>query len=142
MSESGLCEHFREMQPSIRNRLMTSGVFSWESQAGQYPAIGSPGIRYYRGSFPGKMKFYVDCWLYRDESGELVGILNHYPIPSRYQKKGDVNIWVRPDKKRCGIATALLKHALKTYDDIDLRRQDYSNEGLMFIKSFVEREKL
>lgn len=80
---------------------------TWESQAGQYPPTGPPGISYFRGEL--NDQFYVDCLLYRDETGTLAGILNHYPmdIPP-LQHAGDKNIWVHPQRRRQGIGTALL----------------------------------
>jgi GNAT superfamily N-acetyltransferase len=79
---------------------------SWESQAAQYSRKGPPGISYFRGQVTDD--YHVDCLLYRDEDGELVGILNHYPADfPPYEREADINVWVRPDRRRRGIGTAL-----------------------------------
>ncbi len=82
-------------------------MYSWESQAAQYPPSGPPGFSYFRGNVSDEL--YVDCLLYRDQAGELVGILNHYPtdIPP-HEREGDGNIWVRPDRRRQGIGSSLV----------------------------------
>ncbi len=81
-------------------------MYSWHSQAAQYPPTGPPGISYFRGELSNEL--FVDCLLYRDETGALVGILNHYPtaIPP-HERAGANNIWVRPDRRRQGIGSAL-----------------------------------
>jgi uncharacterized protein YndB with AHSA1/START domain/GNAT superfamily N-acetyltransferase len=85
-------------------------MYSWESQAAQYPPTGPPGFAYVRGNVSDEV--YVDCLLYHDENGELVGILNRYPmdIPP-HEREGDQNIWVRPDRRRQGIGSALTSEA-------------------------------
>jgi uncharacterized protein YndB with AHSA1/START domain/GNAT superfamily N-acetyltransferase len=85
-------------------------MFSWHSQAAQYPSTGPPGISYFRGELSDEL--FVDCLLYRDETGALVGILNHYPtdLPP-HQRAGSNNIWVRPDRRREGIGSALVTEA-------------------------------
>src|ERR1700722_12827312 len=70
----------REAAPQSLNlpaNVLESTMLSWESQAPQYPASGPPGISYFRGEVSDTL--FVNCLLYRDENGELVGILNHYP---------------------------------------------------------------
>lgn len=85
-------------------------MYSWESQASQYPPDGPTGISYFRGQLSEDL--YVDCLLYRDENGVLVGILNHYPmdIPP-HEREGDENVWVHPEHRRQGIGSALLLEA-------------------------------
>lgn len=108
--------------------------FSFESQKKQYPPTGEPGLSYFRGDVErGK---WVDCLLWRDENGELLGILNHYPMDMTLEKKGNFNLFVDPKAKRQGIATALVNEAIKRYK-VNLRQQRYSEEGAQFINAFV-----
>ena len=90
-------------------------VLPWETQAHQYPSKGEPGIHYFRGELGAGR--WVDCLLHYDEDGTLSGILNHFPqdIPP-YEKKGAANVWVRPDRRRQGIATKLGEHALTRWE--------------------------
>ena len=48
-------------------------VYSWASQAMQYPDKGSPGIGYFAGEVGGGLPP-VDCLLYRDDDGTVIGI--------------------------------------------------------------------
>ena len=52
------------------------------------------------------------------------------------QKKGSVNIAVRQDKRRHGIATTLLDEAIKLWN-INLKNQDYTNMGERFITNYM-----
>lgn len=113
-------------------------AFSWESQAKQYPLTGD-GIEYYRGIL--NETKWVECLLFYGEDKRLHGILNYYPFDfPPFQKKGSVNIQVRTDKRRNGIATSLLKHALTIFQ-IDLQKQDFTASGKMFIMNFLRTEK-
>ncbi|WP_370943969.1 GNAT family N-acetyltransferase [Amycolatopsis sp. cg5] len=129
--EGGLARLIREMV-----------VFSWPSQAGQYPAGGPPGITYFRGDVseffgPGA---YVDCLLFRDVDGVLVGILNHYPQDMAPRvKAGEVLIQVREDRRRRGIATKLLQEALSRWS-LDFERQNYTPSGVEFTEAFIRAE--
>jgi len=88
---------------------------SWESQASQYPGHGPPGISYMRGQLT--PTYHVDCLLYRDEAGMLLGILNHYPadLPPA-QPKGSVNVWVHPAHRRSGVGRALILEAFERWE--------------------------
>ena len=110
----------------------------FKTQKKQYPKTGEPGLSYFRGEFPNEPNIWVDCLLWRDEKGELVGILNHYPVDMPLEKKGNFNIFIDPKAKRQGIATALVSEAIKRYN-VDLRQQRYSREGAAFINEFVRR---
>jgi uncharacterized protein YndB with AHSA1/START domain/GNAT superfamily N-acetyltransferase len=92
-------------------------MYSWGSQAAQYPPKGPPGISYFRGELGDGL--HVDCLLYRDESGDLVGILNHYPtdIPP-HERAGAQNIWVHPDRRRQGIGSALSAEAFMRWTTV------------------------
>jgi GNAT superfamily N-acetyltransferase len=83
-----------------------------------------------------KDKKWVDCLLFYGEDGTLHGVLNHYPFTAfPYQKKGSINLEVRKDKRRHGIATALLNEARKRFK-INLKKQDYTPLGKKFIENY------
>jgi GNAT superfamily N-acetyltransferase len=115
-------------------------AFSWESQARQYAYRDAPGIRLERhhvGDWPDWTQ--VDCLLYRDENGLLVGILNRYLDSNNpLEQEGNCNLWVRPDRQRQGIGTALLVEAMKRWD-IDFEKQKFTSQGLLFFAALCER---
>jgi hypothetical protein len=119
-------------------RVPADRMYTWESQVAQYPLTGPPGISYFRGNVTDET--YVDCLLYRDETGELVGILNHYPSDfPPYERQGARNIWVHPGRRRHGIGTALWLEGLirfGTGPDGDPKMTDV---GLQFIKGLENR---
>jgi GNAT superfamily N-acetyltransferase len=108
-------------------------MFSWESQVAQYPPTGPPGISYFRGNLTDEL--FVDCLLSRDENGELVGILNHYPndIPP-HEQRGGRNIWVHPDRRGQGIGTALTLEALIRFGPPPGGGPKLTDAGLAFAK--------
>jgi len=115
-------------------------AYSWESQAVQYPPKGKAGIDYFKGVVDSRV--YVDCLLYRNEEGDLIGILNHYPMDvPPFEIKGNFGIWIKPENQRQGIATKLLQEALNRYDDITIEQQKYTPEGLKFITNFLKTAK-
>jgi len=90
-------------------------IMAWETQVNQYPRRGPAGINYVRGRIDAS--YHVDCLLCRDEQGDLIGILNRYPADyPPYERAGNVNIWVRPDRRRRGIARALILEALDRWE--------------------------
>lgn len=114
-------------------------TFSFASQVKQYPELGPKGIDYFAGVLP---DITVDCLLYRDKSGKVRGILNHYPKTvgilgtGDYEKKGNVNIFIDPRFKRQGIATKLLAEAERRWT-INFQQQRYTLEGEAFIKAYL-----
>ena len=106
-------------------------VFSWENQSSQYPIKGE-GIQYFRPND------WVECLLYYDDNKELSGILNYYPSDIPHQRGGSVNIQIRPDKRRKGIATKLLDTAMKRFS-INLYDQDYTALGEKFIRKYLPK---
>lgn len=108
-------------------------VFEWENQAKQYPEHGT-GITYFKG--PWRDGKWIDCLLYYGDDKALQGILNYYPfdIPP-YERKSNVNIQVRFDKRRNGIATALLNEGIVKFK-INLKKQNYTHSGKKFIKNY------
>ncbi|GEM_PF-5193614 len=110
---------------------------SWESQASQYPQQGPPGITYLRGQ--ASPTYYVDCLLYRDEDGGLLGILNHYPIEiPKYQREGSVNIWVHPAHRRSGVGRALIAEAVERWE-IRRHGQDLTESGAELVEDTILR---
>jgi GNAT superfamily N-acetyltransferase len=102
------------------------GVYSWTSQARQYPKLGKPGIGYFPGPTPHGV---VDCLLWRDTAGHLRGILNHYPFNAPHlEQKGNVNVWVQPGWQRRGIATALVQEAQARWG-VNFAQQRFTTAG-------------
>lgn len=109
----------------------------FKGQAEQFEKIGPPGLSYFKGTGNGlKPNQWVDCLLWRDDSGILKGIVYHYPQDLPLEKKGNMNVFISPDSKRQGIASRLVAEAIKRYN-VDLRQQRYSEEGAAFINNFV-----
>lgn len=117
-------------------RVGTPGLaFSFEHQRQQYPEHGQPGIGYFRGEMGGGV--HVDVLLYRDESGNVVGILQHYSYDMPpYQRRGSVNVFVDPQRRRQGIGTSLLKAAGPRFK-IDLLRQEFTPDGAFLANRFL-----
>lgn len=123
------------MIKTMKRAIPTNSIaFLWENQARQYPKYGS-GITYFKGECEDNT--WADCLLYYGYDNELHGILNHYPFDMPpYQKAGSVNLQVRPDRRRKGIATALLDEAIKRFN-INLDDQEYTPDGERFIKNYM-----
>jgi ribosomal protein S18 acetylase RimI-like enzyme len=119
---------------------MWPDAFSWESQARQYAFRAEPGMHWERHSLGrlGDMT-QIDCLLARDDDGLTIGILNYYlDSNNALEKKGNVNIWVRPDRQRQGLGTAMLREAQKRYN-IDFDQQRYTQDGMAMIRRLVEK---
>lgn len=99
----------------------------WAQQVKQYPAKGTAGISYFKGELDSDR--HVDCLLYRDAKGKLVGVLNHYPFDMPpYEFKGNVNVMVSPKHQGAGIGKALLKDAMKRWG-VNLSQQNWTPSG-------------
>ena len=119
--------------------LSNNPLFSWENQSKQYPKYGN-GIVYFKGII--KHGVWVDCLLYYGKDNILEGILNHFPFELYpYQKQGSVNIQVRPDKRRFGIATLLLNECISRFK-INLFDQEYTPDGEIFIKKYIKKSRI
>jgi GNAT superfamily N-acetyltransferase len=111
-------------------------MLDWDSQVGQYPAVGPPGLSYFAGRTP---RGVIDCLLWRNEAGEVVGILNHYPFETpEGQQPGTFNVWVKPGWQRRGIASRLGDEAYRRWD-IDVPLQKYTPEGAALAMHWVAR---
>lgn len=113
-------------------------VYSFASQAWQYAQFGVPGVSYYRGWLD--VRTYVNCLLFRDEHGLLIGVLNHYPIGRPLEKAGNVNIFIHPAHKRQGIGTALVTECIKRWGPINFDQQRYTPEGSAFVQSLEKSD--
>ncbi len=111
---------------------------SWESQAAQYPQTGPPGISYFRGQVTAS--YFVDCLLYRDEHGELIGIANHYPsdLPP-YEREGNVNVWVHPQRRRQGIGTELALECVRRWQPHEPQETRYTGAGLKWVTAMSKK---
>lgn len=115
------------------------GMLTWESQVSQYPARGVPGISYFRGyDSTHPERHHVDCLLFRGPDGKLQGVLNYYAVDMPpWEKAGNMNMWVRPDKRRRGIGTRLLDEARRRWP-FNLAQQRFSESGVHFMESYLE----
>ena len=99
----------------------------WSQQVGQYPPKGPPGISYFKGVVDADI--HVDCLLYRDKRGKLIGVLNHYAFDMPpYESKGNINVMVDPEHQGEGIGKLLLKEAMKRWD-VNLAQQHWTPSG-------------
>jgi GNAT superfamily N-acetyltransferase len=121
---------------------VVSGMkYGWASQARQYAPTGEPGIHLEQHDVPGvRGPTVVDCLLYRDDDGQLLGIFNHYNENNLWQKPGSCNLWVHPDHQRKGIATDLLREADKLWELAD--QENYTPEGNAWIEGLVKKGKI
>lgn len=143
-----------ENEVILEIEVIPASAFDWTSQAKQYREKGEPGIRLERRcvdidsgeevfdvdpALAGPRITVTDCLLFRDAEGTLIGILNHYDGRSPLEKKGGINIWVRPDRQRQGVGTSLVIEALRRWDDMLPESQRYTEAGLAFLKSLIRR---
>lgn len=114
-------------------------MLTWVSQAMQYENFSDThGIVYFAGDLP-ESHVIVDCLLYYSDGGQLIGILNHYPVDiDPWEKKGNVNLWVHPQAQRMGVGTALITETEKRWGPINWEQQSYSEAGAAFIKWYIE----
>lgn len=109
-------------------------MYTWESQARQYPKKNPPGVHYFPGHTPSGT---VDCLLYYGPNRRLWGVLNHYPqdFPP-WEKAGNVNVYVDPGRRRRGVASALLDEAMRRWH-LSADRQQYSDAGARFAEAYL-----
>jgi GNAT superfamily N-acetyltransferase len=104
----------------------------------QYPARGPRGISYYAGH-PESFDGVIDCLLFRDKSGKVRGILNHYPIDfPPLERAGAVNVWVEPRWRRRGVGMKLIAEADRRWR-IDFSKQRCTNAGVRLIEAYLAR---
>ena len=129
-----------------RNVLVAS--YPWESQVVQYPQTNKPGVHYFAGVLPPEAHpegkpLTVDCLLYYGSDKHLHGILNHYDeafdYPGSLERPGNVNLWVDLAWQRRGIGSLLMFEAKRRWK-IDLSKQDYTIEGLLFLNGYLGQQ--
>lgn len=111
-------------------------AYDWGSQYRQYPPLGPSGISYFAGP---TVYGNVDCLLWRDESGKLRGVLNHYGFDCEWESKGNVNVFIDPEWRRRGIATVLVDEARRRWV-FNPEQQTYTEDGLKFITRYLRLE--
>jgi hypothetical protein len=123
---------------------------AFASQASQYPKSGPPGVSYFKGDLG--EDGHVDCLLYRDDDGKLLGILNRYPkdmyaaaggayggMRTLVERKGNFNVIVSPEARRQGVGMKLLKEADKRWK-LPFRQQQYTAEGRKLITRYLDEQ--
>jgi GNAT superfamily N-acetyltransferase len=81
----------------------------------------------------------VDTFLYRNHKGRLIGILYRYRTDSVWEKAGNVNIWIRPDRQRRGIGTKLFAAMVKRFGFPNPEQQRYTQAGAEFAYRMIQR---
>lgn len=118
----------------MSDRLVPPTPITFESQAAQFDKIGTPGISTRREHSSSGHP--VDCVLYRNNTGVLDGVLYYYPAGAPgLEKPRNVNMFVRPEAARTGIATRLLDHATRLFD-INLDQQLLTPSGKAFLDAY------
>lgn len=126
-------------------------IYSWDSQVKQYEKVGKPGISLFVGEISvGRVQVdgidimdalcnYVECLLYRNNKGHVIGILNYYRWGVEgFEDPGNVNIWVHPRRQRRGIGTALLAEAEKRFGPLNFEQQTYSTAGRALVTKYIQ----
>ncbi|SRR6266540_5451457 len=127
----------------MTNRVATVPDFPvvfFTQQLTYFSPTGTPGLSHERHTVPEySPDAIVDCLLWRGEDGTLLGILYYYPndVPL-YERAGNVNILVDPDRRREGIGTRLLAEAYRRWL-LDFDTQDYTSAGLGLVTAYEER---
>jgi GNAT superfamily N-acetyltransferase len=113
-------------------------VYSWESQAKQYPEVGPPGTSTFQ--VPLTEGRHVNCVLHRDTDGALLGILNHYPVDiPPWERKYTLNVWVHPDRRGEGIGTRLVMAAMEQGWPISVEDIKVTGPGGALTRSVARR---
>lgn len=140
-------------EPSIPETFL----YSWESQCRQYDKVGTPGFAWESHAVTGLFDEHgtpvdgpVDCLLYRNSKGHLIGILNYYPMTTYesplmahlgmpVESAGNINLWVRPDRQGRHIGTRLILRAQKKHGQINIPQQRLTASGRAFAEKLIER---
>ena len=129
-------------------------AYSWASQEAQYAKYGPAGINFEQhmvSCTTGEEVFdilpilagpditVIDCLLHRDEHGRLDGILNHYDGKNPLEDQHALNVWVRPDSRRQGIASLLVQEAKRRWPQVTLEQQRYTPDGVRWLQGFLRK---
>lgn len=126
-----------EVQQSAANQKT-----AFDMQATQYPATGPAGIGLERRDIELNSHLTtVDCLLYRDDSGALLGIFNHYNDNNPTQPAGSCNVWVHPDHQHRGIASVLLRDAWHLWP-LAFADQTFTAAGDAWIHGLESKQKI
>lgn len=106
----------------------------WQVIATKFAQKGMPGITYLKAEYSPEQ--WIETFVYRDECGNLLGIIDYFPVDTiPHEKKGNVNIFVHPEHRGKGVGLALLKKGDERWD-IDFDKQQYTYSGLKLVKSY------
>jgi GNAT superfamily N-acetyltransferase len=119
-------DEFRDTVPDFASLAVT-----WDDQAARYPETGSPGTSAADVGPAG-----LDTLLHRDELGVLDGILSRWSIAPAFGRAGAIEVWVREDRQRQGIGTALVQAAEARWGPVDARAQRFTTAGVAFATSY------
>jgi GNAT superfamily N-acetyltransferase len=114
--------------------------YSFEEMAPHHAVHGRPGLGQERLTW---WVWVIDCLLYRDDKGALVGILYHYVKPEAPDERewapypGCVDVWVKPNCQRRGIGAKLLLEAVLRFG-VNLSKQRYTPAGWRMAKRVDE----
>lgn len=117
---------------------------TWEAQATQFAPTGEPGITLECKTIgPPDKETVVDCLLYRDEDGILIGILAHYNDNHPSQVPDSVNLLVKPDQQRQGVGKSLAREACSRWPQIlkvkGTKIQYWTAESLAWAEALVAK---
>lgn len=125
-----------EVMLTLRDHPAMNFTYTFSSQSPQFPETGEPGLSY----FAGVMDQYdvpVDCILYRNERGRLVGIGYHYPIDyAGMEQAGNIFVLTHPKYVRKGVAGKVLAELDKQYH-VNFAQQKYSRQGLALVTAYL-----
>lgn len=110
----------------------------WIKVLRRFSEHGQPGITY---STTNRLFIVVsETLIYRNDVGELVGLLEHFLIDLADETKGNINIMVSPQDMGKGIGLCLLNEAY-TRMNLNLEQQKYTPLGYKLLRSFLKQNK-
>jgi len=122
-------------------------AYTWSSQVMQYadatPPTTLPGFSTYEGVVPGWPPIHCLLWWDCTTGGRpmIVGILNYYDFDSPWERKGNVNLWVRPSHQRRGVGSTLVRLADALFGPLNPEQQRYTASGAAFMNDLYSKEK-